>query len=99
MQKLKQQWVIHKRKVGKYDTVKKFDTSNFCGEKINNLSMMIEYWPVGAVVIGAEGSGFVSRSIKSDTVLPSARHRCDVSSELYCPRAMSRRWAPLLASA
>ena len=32
--------------------------------------------------------------VKSDTVSPMVRHRCDVSSELCCPGAKPRRWAP-----
>ena len=35
-------------------------------------------------------------SVKSDTVLPTARHRCDISSkEAVLPGAMTRRWAQL----
>ena len=29
--------------------------------------------------------GLIPGSIKLDTVLPTTRHRCDVSSELCCP--------------
>ena len=51
--------------------------------------------PVGTVVkdidIGAEGLTFDSRVGQIDTVSPTARHRCDISSELCCPDAKSRR--------
>ena len=36
--------------------------------------------------------------VKSDTVSPTARHRCDVSSELCCPDAKQRRWTPPLVT-
>ena len=39
-------------------------------------------------------SGFDSWTGQIGTVSPTARHRCDVSSELCCPRAKPRRWAP-----
>ena len=34
-----------------------------------------------AFISGAGGSRFKSRAVKSDTVLPTARHRCDISSK------------------
>ena len=49
--------------------------------------------------IGAGGLGFDSRAGQIDTVSPTARHRCDVSSELCSPGAKSRRWAPPLYGA
>ena len=45
--------------------------------------------------MGAGGLGFHSRAGQSGRVLPTARHRCDVSSELRCPGAKARR-APSL---
>ena len=44
--------------------------------------------------IGAEGLGFDSRASQIGTVSPTARHRCDVFSELSSPGAKSRKWAP-----
>ena len=35
--------------------------------------------------IGASGLGFDRRPIKSDTVSPTAWHRCDIYFELCCP--------------
>ena len=35
---------------------------------------------------------------KSDTVLPTAWHRCGVSSKLRCPGAKPRRWASPLVT-
>ena len=49
-----------------------------------------------AYAIGAGGLGFDSQAGKIVTVSPTARHRCDVSSELCCPGAKPRRWAPSL---
>ena len=37
-------------------------------------------------------------SVKSDTVSPTARHRCDVSSELCCIGAMPRTRVPPLVT-
>ena len=39
----------------------------------------------------ARGHGFDSGEVKSDPVSPTARHRCDVSSELCCPGAKLQR--------
>ena len=39
--------------------------------------------------------GLIPGPVKLDTVSPTARHRCDVSSELCCPGAKPQRWAPL----
>ena len=36
--------------------------------------------------------------VKSNAVSPTARHRCDVSSELCCPDAKPRRWIPPLVT-
>ena len=45
-----------------------------------------------------EGLGFDSRTGQIGTVSPTTRHRCDVSSELCCPGAKPRRWAPQLVT-
>ena len=37
-------------------------------------------------------------SVKSDSVSPTVRHRCNVSSELCCPSAKPQRWAPPLVT-
>ena len=48
-------------------------------------------WPVGVVVedtaVGEEDHGSIPGPFNLVTVSPMARHRCDVSSELCCPRA------------
>ena len=59
------------------------------------------HWPVSSVVphlaIGGRDRGFDSyRPVKSDAVSSTARLRCNVSSELCCPGAKPRRWAPPL---
>ena len=41
--------------------------------------------------------GSISGPIKSNIIAwPTTRHRCDVSSELCCPRCKSRGWPPPL---
>ena len=45
-----------------------------------------------------EALGLFPESVKSDTTTATARHRCDVSSELCCPGAKLRRWAPPLVN-
>ena len=45
-----------------------------------------------AIGAGGLGSGQIY------TVSPTTRHRCDVSSELCCPGAKPRRWAPQLVT-
>ena len=42
--------------------------------------------------------GSILGPLKSDTVSPTARHRCDVSSELCCPGVKLRRWTPPLVT-
>ena len=51
---------------------------------------------VNDIAIGAGGLGSIPGTMKSDTVSPTARHRCDVSSELCCPGANPRKWTTLL---
>ena len=36
------------------------------------------------IASGAGNYGSISGPVKSDAMSPAARHRCDVSSELYC---------------
>ena len=48
------------------------------------------------IALSAEVLGSLLKPVKSDALLPTARYRCDVSSELCCPSAKSRRWIPLL---
>ena len=48
------------------------------------------------LVRGSVGS--IPGSVKSDKMSPSARHRCDVSSELCYSCAKLRRWVPLLVT-
>ena len=55
--------------------------------------------PVGRAVtrsfLEREVAGSNLGPVKSDTVLPTARHRCDISSKgAVLPGAMTRRWAP-----
>ena len=53
--------------------------------------------PVGVVLKGvalsAEIRGSIPGPLKSDTLSPTVRHRCDVSSELCFPSAKPLRWA------
>ena len=53
-------------------------------------------WSSGnAFVPGAGNMRFKSRLVKSDTMLPTARHRCDISSkDAVFHGVMMRRWAP-----
>ena len=44
---------------------------------------------VRSIAVGAEGPGFYPRTGQINPVAPTARHRCDVSSEL-CVQALSR---------
>ena len=60
-------------------------------------------WPVVSLVInhiaiGTEVLGMIPGPVKSNTMSPTARRRCDVSSELCCPGAKPQRWAPILIS-
>ena len=48
--------------------------------------------------IGAGGLGFKSWVDQIATVSPATRHSYDVSSELCCPGAKPRRWAPQLVT-
>ena len=51
-----------------------------------------------AHAIGAGGLASIPGPVKSDTVSPTARHRCNVTLELCCPGAKPRRWAPPLVT-
>ena len=46
----------------------------------------------------AGGLGFDSRAGQIGTVSPTTRQRCDVASELCCPDAKPRRWAPQIVT-
>ena len=48
------------------------------------------------IALGTLGLGSIPGPVKMETVLPKARHCCDVQSELYCPDAKLRRWTPPL---
>ena len=51
------------------------------------------------IAIGGEVWGLIPGPIKSDTVSPTARNRCDVSLELLCcPEARPLRWVPPLVT-
>ena len=50
------------------------------------------------ISIGAGGPGIRLRPDQISRVSPTARHRCDVSLELYCPGAKPRRWIPPLVT-
>ena len=43
------------------------------------------------ITISPRDLGSIPGPVISDTVSPTARHRCDVSSELCCPGAKPRR--------
>ena len=49
---------------------------------------------LNAHAIGEDGLGFKSQVGQIGTVSPTARHRCDVSSELCSEGAKPRRWIP-----
>ena len=54
--------------------------------------MCVEIAQVGSVYCyRCERSGSNLESVKSYTVSPTALHRCDVSSELFCPGFKPRR--------
>ena len=61
--------------------------------------MLAWKWPVSSVgktslsVRKVCGFGSIHGPVKFDTVSPTARHRCDVSSKLCWPGAQPRRWA------
>ena len=50
------------------------------------------------IATGAAGFGFDYRTGQSGTVSPTARHRCNVSSELCCAGAQTRRRARALGT-
>ena len=53
-------------------------------------------YPLNMSLLVREDLSSIPGSVKSDTILPTYRHRCDVSSELCCPGATLQRWAPHL---
>ena len=50
------------------------------------------------IASGAGSHGFDSRPGQIGTVLPTACHRCDVSSKMCCPDVKPRRWSPPLVT-
>ena len=60
--------------------------------------LLISYNYVVAVVQdmtnGAGAVGLIPGPVKSDTMLPPARQRCDVSSELCCPDTVDAEMGP-----
>ena len=64
--------------------------------------MFLRNRPFNAVVkriaLGTDCLDSISGPVKSDKVLPTARHRCDVSSELCYPHAKLPRSVPILAA-
>ena len=62
--------------------------------------LLFVYWPVGWAVtrLSLEREVWDSnlRPVKSDTVLPMARHRCDICSKraVLPSGALTRKWAP-----
>ena len=49
-------------------------------------------WRSGKTSLSARQiMGFIPGPVKTDKLSPTARHRCDVSSELCCPGAKPRR--------
>ena len=54
--------------------------------RIISFIMVLEVW------------GALPGTIKSDSVLPTVSHRCNVSSKLCCPDAKPRIWAMLLVT-
>ena len=57
-------------------------------------------WGVRGALVSplAGGLGFKSRAGQIGSVSPTARHRCDVPSELCSPGAKPRKWAPALVT-
>ena len=80
---------IHKRRF--YKTTNEIKLGMFNQTTGRQLSCL-------AHAIGAGGLGFDSRAGQIYTVSPTTRHRCDDSSELCCPGAKPRRWAPQLVT-
>ena len=50
------------------------------------------------IAISAKGLGFNTQPVKTDTLSPTACHRCNDFTELCCPGAKLRRWVPLLVT-
>ena len=76
-----------------------------CRAKIRSIKMIKNpylVWPVGVVVTTSLSMALVSSSIPElvqlGTVLLTTRHRCDVSSILYCPDAKPRKRTPPLVT-
>ena len=74
-------------------------THNCIRHHVTKQQTWIAFRPVGQAVtclsLEREVLGSNLWPVKSDTVLPRARHRCDISSNgAVLPGAMTRRWAP-----
>ena len=55
-------------------------------------------WCSETLVSAREVLSLIPGPVKSNTMSPTARHRCDVSSELCCSVAKPRRWIPPLVT-
>ena len=76
---------------------------HFTGGKQINYTQYTQHLnpAVGQVVdiaINVGGRGSIPELVKTDTVLSTARHSCDVSSELCCSGDTLERWVPALAT-
>ena len=67
--------------------------SCWTSERAGRLALLLSL-PLSVEKIGDS----IPWSVKSDTVSPTARHRCDVSSELCCLGSEPRRWNPPLVT-
>ena len=66
-----------------------------------NKSSLYSRWPLAQLLSARYRCGrfgIDSRAGQIGTVSRTACHRCDVSSELCCPGAKPRRWAPQLVT-
>ena len=53
---------------------------------------------ISPFIVVLEVLGALPGTVKLDSESPTASHRCNVSSELCCPDAKLRRWAPPLVT-
>ena len=65
------------------DAIKFWETTILSSSVVKHSLLVREVW------------GSIPGPVKSNTVQPTARHRCDVSSELCCSVAKKRRWHTL----
>ena len=67
------------------------------GGPAKNPSPRLHNFRIIPSIMVLEVLGALPGTIKSDSVTPTASHRCNVSSELRCPDAKPWRWAtPLI---